>query len=52
MKIAKYFFTTLCFSFLLISGTQLIYEQKSRVSAKGFVEQIVVEDTPTRYEYV
>lgn len=52
MKIAKYFFTTLCFSFLLISGTQLIYGQKSRVSAKGFVEQIVVEDTPTRYEYV
>lgn len=52
MNIAKYFFTIVCFSFFFLYGAWLSNGQENRVSIKGVVEQIVIESTPTRYEYV
>lgn len=41
-----------CFLVLSIFGTETADGQNSRVSIKGTIERIVVEENPVRYEYV
>lgn len=52
MKIAELILTAFRVSALLFFGTCLVYGQENLLSVKGFVEQIVIHETPTRYEYV
>ncbi|MDQ3797992.1 MAG: DUF5818 domain-containing protein [Acidobacteriota bacterium] len=53
MKIAKHFFVAIYFFIFSISaGLEPASAQNRRVTVEGTLEKIVVEDNPSRYEYV
>ena len=52
MRITKYFFAVSYFLIFSFFGAVFIYGQKTLVSVKGIIEQIIIEDITVQYEYV